>query len=125
MPLEQDISEGVLKHFPDLQRAYAPLESRLNGCGLASARNKLRTCRIPLYGNSKKVMLPTPPRDWVREICPLFDRLLWAREAVQKAFTNGIETTVVQLRRHLKEIEELPGVGATGELVTQTVGSAG
>ncbi len=34
MPLEQDISEGVLKHFPDLQRLYAPLEARLRSCEL-------------------------------------------------------------------------------------------
>lgn len=122
MPLEQDISEGVLKHFPDLQRAYAPLESRLNGCGLPGAE-QASDLQDSLTEILKGDASDATPRLGA-EKCPMFDSLLWARE-VQKAFTNGIETTVVQLRRHLKEIEELPGVGATGDLVTKTSGQRG
>jgi hypothetical protein len=53
------------------------------------------------------------------DVCPLFNQLMWARE-VQKVFSNGVETTVLQLRRHLKEIGELPNVGATGDLISKT-----
>jgi hypothetical protein len=51
--------------------------------------------------------------------CQLYDDLVWARD-VHKVFDNGIETTVMALRRHLKEIGELPNVGATGDLLTNT-----
>ncbi len=64
-------------------------------------------------------MPPTPRQGWGPNVCPLFDALLWARE-VQKAFSNGIEVTAVQLRRHLKDIGELPAAGAIGELVVTT-----
>jgi hypothetical protein len=119
MPLEQDISEGVIKHFPDLQRAYAPLEAKLNSCGLPGI-DRASDLQDSLTEILKGDASDATPRLGA-EKCPLFDSLLWARE-IQNAFTNGIETTVVQLRRHLKEIEELPAVGATGDLVTNTAG---
>lgn len=119
MPLEQDISEGVLKHFPDLQRTYAPLEAKLAACGLPGA-DRASDLQDSLTEILKGDASDATPRLGA-EKCPLFDSLLWARE-VQKAFANGIESSVGQLRRHLKDIEELPAIGATGDLVTSTTG---
>jgi hypothetical protein len=117
MPLEQDISEGVLKHFPDLQRAYAPLEARLQGCGLPGSQ-RAADLQDSLTETLKGDASDATPRLGADD-CPLFDHLLWAGE-VHKSFANGIETTVVNLRRHLDELEHLPNAGATGDLLTAT-----
>lgn len=117
MPLEQDISECVIKHFPELQRTYAPLEAKLGNCGLPGsdlASDLQESLTEILKGDASDAT----PRLGTEE-CALFDNLIWARE-VQKAFSNGIEASVIQLRRHLKEIEDLPNVGATGDLATKT-----
>ena len=117
MPLEQDISENVIKHFPELQRMFAPLATKLASCGLPGAD------RASDLQDSVTEILKGDASDATARlgasICPLFEDLLWARE-IQKVFSNGIEVTVLELRRHLKEIGELPGVGATGDLVIKT-----
>ncbi len=117
MPLEQDISEGVLKHFPELQRAYAPLAARLQPLDLSGVQ------RADDLQDSLTEILKADASDATPRLgadaCPLFDDLMWARE-VDKAFKNGLDSTVLQLRRHLKEVGELPTAGATGDLVTNT-----
>lgn len=117
MPLEQDISECVVKHFPELQRSYAPLATKLASCGLPGA-DRASDLQDSLSEILKGDASDATPRLGAAE-CPLYDDLMWARE-IQKVFNNGIEGTVTELRRHLKEIGELPGVGATGDLVTKT-----
>ncbi len=117
MPLEQEISESVIKYFPELQRTYAPLATKLASCGLPGAdrASDLQDSVTEILKGDASDATPRLGAD----VCPLFDDLQWARE-IQKVFNNGIEITVMELRRHLKEIGELPGVGATGDLVIRT-----
>jgi hypothetical protein len=117
MPLEQDISEAVLRHFPDLQRAYGPLEARLQSCGLPGAQ-RAADLQDSLAEILKGDASDATPRLGADD-CPLFDDLIWARE-VHRCFANGIETAVRNLRRHLDEIERLPNAGVTGDLVAGT-----
>lgn len=117
MPLEQDISEGVIKSFPELQRIYAPLGAKLASCGLPGA-DRASDLQDSLSEILKGDASDATPRLGA-DPCPLYEDMIWARE-VQKVFNNGIEITVMDLRRHLKEIGELPNVGATGDLLAKT-----
>ena len=51
--------------------------------------------------------------------CELYEDICWAK-AVQKAFRQGLLATVKELRRHLREIDELPDAGASAQLRTET-----
>jgi hypothetical protein len=117
MPLEQEISEAVIKHFPDLQRNYAPLATKLASCGLSGA-DRASDLQDAITEILKGDASDATPRLGA-PTCKLFEDLQWASH-IQKAFYNKIEGTVTVLRRHLKEVAELPLIGATGDLVTQT-----
>ncbi|RRJ96051.1 BREX system P-loop protein BrxC [Opitutaceae bacterium TAV4] len=118
MPLEQDISDAVQKHFPELQRSYAPLESQLKSSGLPGVQ-RAADLQVSLSEILKGDASDATPRLGA-EPCPLVDDLLWARD-VLNVFNNGIDQTVGQLRRHLAEIAALPAAGAAGDLITKTV----
>ena len=117
MPLEQEISEAVLKHFPELQRTYAPLETQLKASGLHGTQ-RAADLQVSLSEILKGDASDATPRLGA-DPCPLYDDLLWARE-VAKVFANGVEQSFAQLRRHLAEFENLPGGGAVGDLVGAT-----
>ena len=117
MPLEQDVSEAVIKHFPGLLNAYTPLETRLRSCGLPGAQ-RAADLQDSLTEILKADASDATPRLGA-ETCPLFDDLLWARQ-VNQAFANGIDLTARSLRRHLEEIEKLPGTGACEKLISET-----
>jgi hypothetical protein len=88
MPLEQDISEGVMKHFPSLLNTYAPLQTRLRSCNLPGAE-RAADLQDSLIEILKADASDATPRLGA-EICPLFEHLLWAHQ-VDQAFLNGIE----------------------------------
>jgi hypothetical protein len=120
MPLEQDISEGVMKHFPSLLNTYAPLQTRLRSCNLPGSE-RAADLQDSLIDILKADASDATPRLGA-EICPLFESLLWAHQ-VHQAFLNGIEAAAGSLRNHLSEIEKLPRTGACEKLILETAGA--
>ncbi len=117
MPLEQEISDAVRRHFPELQRSYASLDSQLRSAGMPGAQ-RAADLQISLSEILKGDASDATPRLGV-DPCPLMEDMLWAR-GVRNAFSNGIEQTIGQLRRHLADIAALPSAGAAGDIVAKT-----
>jgi len=117
LPLEEDISRNVIKHFPDLQQDYAPLAAQLKNLALPGderADNIKDNISEILKGDASDAA-----NRLGQEICPLFNDLRWARE-VRKAFDGGVEDDVSRAKRLLSAIPELPDSGAPGQLRTET-----
>jgi len=117
MPLEQDISQAVTRHFPGFLNDYAPLATRLE------------SLRLPGIEPSKalqdglKDILRADASDATpilgAEKCELHTSLLWARNVVA-ALDNGLDITIRSLRGHIEEIASLPDDGAAGDLKIST-----
>lgn len=117
MPLEEEISKCVMRHFPDYQQHYAPLAVQLENL-------KLLGCdRAQSIQDNLAEILKGDASDAANRLggenCPLYNDLCWARE-VKKAFDNGIGDVVKKARELLTEIPKLPATGTPGELVNVT-----
>jgi hypothetical protein len=120
VPVEGDIAKAVTKHFPVFQRDYAALSTKLDNLDLAGVD------RAESIQDSVTEILRGDASDattWLGgEQCPLYDDLLWAR-SVHKAFKNGIDAIISDLKRHCDEIAALPDFGVTGKLLADTATS--
>ena len=117
LPLEEEISKCVVKHFPDFQQDYAPLAVQFENLGLPGqerAENIQDNLSEILKGDASDAT-----NRLGQEECPLFDDLCWARE-VKKAFDNGIAAVVRQANQFLSEIPGLPNIGINGQLIADT-----
>jgi hypothetical protein len=106
-----------MKHFPDFQQQYAPLETQLTNLGLQGAE------RSQSIQDSIAEILKGDASDAANRLgseqCPLVDDLRWARE-VTKAFQNGIGTVIRKANELIREIPLLPKAGALAEVVRET-----
>ena len=117
LPLEEDISKCVMRHFPDLQQDYAPLAIQLRTLklqGQERAQNIQDNLAEILKGDASDATSRLGAEE-----CPFYDDLCWARE-VKKAFDNGIETIINKALTLQAAIHALPDTGAPGDLIFQT-----
>ena len=120
MPLEEDISKCVMRHFPDFQQNYAPLAVQLENLEL-QGRERAQSIQDNLAEILKGDASDAANRLGGKQ-CPLYDDLCWARE-VKKAFDNGIGEIIRSARELLTEIPKLPAAGIPGALVADTESS--
>ena len=117
LPLEEEISKTVVKHFPDLQQEYAPLAVQLRSLNLPGVD------RVEAIQESITELLKGDASDAANRLggpeCPLFDDLIWVRE-VKKAFDNQIEAVIKKANTYVREIPLLPAAGIPGEVITAT-----
>jgi Family of unknown function (DUF6079) len=120
MPLEEDISKCVMRHFPDFQQNYAPLAVQLDNLGLPG-RDRAQSIQDNLAEILKGDASDAANRLGGQQ-CPLYDDLCWARD-VKKAFDNGIGEIIQSARELLAEIPKLPASGIPGVLMLNTESS--
>ncbi len=117
LPIEDEISKCVIKHFPDLQQDYAPLANQLQTLELSGVD------RAESVQDNLSEILKGDASDAASRLggeqSPLFDDLCWARE-VKAAFANGIDEKIKEANILLAEIPELPDIGITGSIITET-----
>ncbi|HUG12775.1 MAG TPA: hypothetical protein VMM36_17295, partial [Opitutaceae bacterium] len=118
MPVEQEISQAVLRHFPEMQRSYASIPSQLKAAGLPGEQRAvdLQSALTGVLAADASDATPKLGSD----PCPLMNDLIWARD-VRLAFDNGLDQTVAELRRHVRDIADLPLVGVLRDLIASTV----
>jgi len=119
LPLEEEISKCVIKHFPDFQQNYAPLATQLQNLelkGVDRAQSVQDNLAEILKGDASDAA-----NRLGGEECPLFDDLCWAKD-VRKAFDNGIGEKLKKAKILLTEIPELPNIDVPGELIADTAG---
>jgi hypothetical protein len=113
IPLEQTVSQEAVRCFSGFQRDYAPLAEKLAGLAVAGA-DRLRSLNQVLSD-----VLASDGMDAIpmlgAETSELYESLRWASE-VQRSLLNGLETTVREIQRHQREIQDLPDTGVPGEL---------
>jgi hypothetical protein len=113
LPLEQEISKTVTKHFPRFQHQYGSLAERLSTLGLAGS------ARILTLNQDIADVLFTDgsdaPQRLGAEASAIYDNLMWAVE-VKRVLDNGLDATVRDLQTHRRDIEGLPATGVPGEL---------
>ena len=117
LPLEEEISKCVMKHFPDFQRDYAPLAIQLQNLelkGVDRAQSVQDNLAEILKGDASDAA-----NRLGGENCPLFDDLCWAKD-VKKSFDNGISEKIKSAKTLLTEIPDLPDIGVPGELIADT-----
>jgi hypothetical protein len=105
IPLEEEISKCVIRHFPDLQNEFAPLSTRLDNLYLpGSKKAQLLLVEISeiMKGDASDatVRLGSPEAE-------LFDLTLWARKVIH-ALTHGFDETVKNINRQLADINSIP-----------------
>ncbi|HEB09728.1 MAG TPA: BREX system P-loop protein BrxC [Spirochaetales bacterium] len=108
LPLEQDISKQVLRHFPDMQSDYSQLALKLENLelpGVDRAQSLHERITELLKGDASDSVKILGAKD-----CPLYDDIFWAREIV-KAFDNRIGDLIKSIHEQLKEIPQLPDTG--------------
>jgi len=113
IPLEQEISQATVKHFPRFQQEYAPLAEKLSvldADGVERVRTLNQTITDVLLVDASDAA-----QHLGAEESTLYDNLKWAGE-LKRALDNGLETTVRELQKHRQEIETLPDTGVPGEL---------
>jgi len=113
LPMEDEVSKVVMRHFPDFQREYAHLVSELRNLGLEGVD---RAERIQdglseiLKGDASDAAARLGPEE-----CALHEDLLWARQ-VATALAGGLPDVARRARRLLREIGRLPEAGALAAL---------
>lgn len=117
LPLEEDISNCVMRYFPDFQHQYGPLAIQLDNLDLQGG-DRARSIQDHLAEILKGDASDAANR-LGGEQCPLYDDLRWAR-SVKAAFDNGIGDIIREGRHLLTEIPKLPPVGIPGKLATET-----
>ena len=117
LPIEDEISKCVIKHFPDLQQDYAPLANQLQTLDLSGID------RAESVQDNLAEILKGDASDAANRLggeqSSLFDDLCWAKE-VKTAFDNGIGKKIQQANILIAEIPELPNIDVTGQLITET-----
>lgn len=117
LPLEEEVSKCVIKHFPEFQKRYAPLAYRLKAQDLAGVD------RAEAIQESLSELLRGDASDAANRLggedCPLAENLAWAREAAD-AFDKGLGEVVGTARELLKGIAGLPASGSPGTLREKT-----
>ena len=117
LPLEEEISKKVIRHFPDFQQSYAPLAVQLEGFSLAGGE-RARGIQDNLAEIIKGDASDAANR-LGGEICTLYEDLLWARE-VKKVFDNGFAAIVKKANSLLMDIPVLTKAGIPFELIRET-----
>ena len=117
LPLEEEISKIVIRHFPDIQR------------DLASLPAQLKNLNVPGENRTQEIMddiseiLKGDASDATsrlgNEECKLYEDILWARE-VKKSFNQGIESLIIELKRAVQKIHSLPNIGMLRNLKENT-----
>lgn len=118
LPLEQEISKSVIKHFPDFQQDYAPLAVRLGNLGLSGiekAQSIQEGIAEILKGDASDATNRLGAAD-----CPFYENLLWAQE-VKKAFDNKIDSVIRKANQYVSDLPKLPNLGITGQLIDDTL----
>ena len=113
IPLEQEISQKALKHFPKYQRDYGSLGARLSALKLPGDE------RIQSLITDLADLMVTDASDAADRLggedSTLYQNLKWSAE-VKKALENGLEKSIRQLQLHRQEIAGLPSSGIPGAL---------
>lgn len=113
LPLEAEISKTAARFFPSFQHRFGPLAEKLEILGLPGAqtvRNLSQELADIMLADASDA-----PLRLGNEESPLCDNLTWCME-IDKGLKNGLESTVRDLRYHLREIAALPDVGIPGQL---------
>lgn len=117
LPLEEEISKCVMRHFPDFQHDYASLAIQLKNLGLQGVE------KAQEMQDSLAEILKGDASDAATRLggveCPLCDDLVWARK-VQKAFNNGIDQIVAKGQGLLSSIPGLPLISEVEGLLSDT-----
>jgi len=115
VPLEDDISKAAIKCFPRLQQQFGPLAEKLKSLNLPGADD------VASLSDELADILLTDASDAPQRLggeeSPLYDNLKWA-EQVDRAFKNGLETTLRKLDQFSQGIQGLPDSGIPGQLRT-------
>lgn len=117
LPLEDEISKSVIKHFPDFQQDYAPLGVQLGNLGL-SGIEKAQSIQEGIAEILKGDASDATNRLGAAE-CPFYENLLWAQE-VKKAFDNKIDVVIRKANQYVSNLPNLPNLGITGQLIDDT-----
>jgi len=116
LPLEEEISKAVVRHFPDFQQDYVPLASELRNFDLPGIE------RVESIRDNISEILKGDASDAANRLggeeCPLYDDLIWVRD-LKKAFDEGISAVAKEARELLNEIPQLPQAGIPGDLITE------
>jgi hypothetical protein len=118
LPLEDAVSQAVARHFPDLQRDYAPIAARLRALDLPGAERAegiQDSLSEVLKGDASDAAARLGP-----EHCTLYDDLRWAGKLRQALDERGLEGIATRAQAYLKGIPALPAVGATLALQQNT-----
>jgi uncharacterized protein DUF6079 len=118
LPLEDAVSQAVARHFPDLQRDYAPLGSRLRALGLPGserAQGIQDSLSEILKGDASDAAARLGP-----EQCELYADLRWAGRLRQALYERGLDCIATRAQVYLRGIPVLPAVGATLSLQQNT-----
>jgi hypothetical protein len=113
MPLEDEISKAVTKHFPQFQARYAPLGEKLDALELPG-KDRINSVHKDIADLLFTDASDAPER-LGSETSILYDNLKWAME-VDVAFGQGLESTIKSLQLHRKEIMSFPVSGVPGML---------
>ena len=116
-PLEDEISRAVLRYFPAYLDDFSTLAVQLGSADLPGADRADHLMEGLRQIMAADASSATPVLG--AESCDLYDDIAWAKK-LRKAFKEGLLDTVRELRRHLREIEALPGAGAAGTLANDT-----
>lgn len=117
LPLEEEISKAVMRHFPDFQQDYVPLAAELRNLDLPGIE------RVESIRDNISEILKGDASDAANRLggeeCPLYDDLKWIRD-VKKAFDNGIAAVAKNAKLLLNEIPQLPKAGIPSKLIAET-----
>ncbi len=117
LPIEEEVSKAVIRHFPDFQQNYAPLAAELRNLGLPGVD------RVESVLDNISELLKGDASDGTNRLgaeeCPFYDDLVWVRD-VKKAFDNGVGAVVKKANGLLSEIPQLPEAGIPGSLISET-----
>ena len=115
-PLAGEIAKMTIKHFPIIQKAFAPLETELkylNLPGCDTAKNIQNGIAKIIMGDGSDAAFRLGKKD-----SDLFVDITWAKK-VQKAIDNGLKKTVQDIRKYENEVKNLPDTeGVMGQLKT-------
>jgi len=115
LPLEDEISKATMKSFPQFQHKFGPLAERLERLSLPGADN-IRSA-MQQIADLLLTDASDAPDQLGSEESSVYESLKWAMN-VSKKLDDGLEETIVDLKRHLDEIGDLPQSGVPAELKT-------
>ena len=114
IPLEDEISKTAAKYLPQFQSKFGTLGEKLSHLNLPGADR--------LESLSKEIadVLFTDASDASARLggeeSSLYENLKWAG-LVDLVFKQGLEDTLKELQRHIREIKSLPETGIPGQLL--------